>query len=607
MKLKELDKDVLSARLNKVLYSSRPVALKSMRIATGMATIAGLVVLILAFGFNVGQVNLHFLLQVTDVIFTIFVISYLIRLLYAFRRSEFLRSTRLEAVFISLILLNGISNIFFGDVLLTAVYEWLGGENYNLFYIEVIAFTLFIVLIFELARLGAFLGNVKINPSSAFVVSFVLIIAMGTGLLMLPAMTNAPGSMPLLDALFTSVSATCVTGLIVVDTATYFTFRGQMVILFLIQIGGLGIITFATFFASLLQSGGGFKQRDLIPDYLDTETISSARQLLNQIVFLTFFIEAISFFLIYFTWSGVEFNSTGEKIFFSVFHAVSAFCNAGFSVFSSGLYEPGVRDAYVLHIVVAFSFILGSLGFSTVQDVFSPRRLRDRLAHPWKDWRISTKISINMAVFLLVLGTVGFYFLEKDRILSDLNLLEALITSFFQSATTRTAGFNTADIAELAVPTLILMIALMIIGGAAGSTAGGIKTSTFYIIIASVYATSQGKSKLFIGNRYIPTKVISKSLSIFFYAATIILVGVFFLSVTEPGTDILDLTFEQVSAFGTVGLSTGVTGTLSAAGKVIIIISMFLGRIGTLTFAVALSQRSATENFKLPSANVMVG
>lgn len=607
MKLKQVNRDALSARLNKVLYSSRSVALKSMRIATGMATIAGLVVLILAFGFNVRQVNLHFLLQVTDVIFAVFVISYLIRFLYAFRRSEFLRSTRLEAVFISLILLSGLSNLFFGNFLLTAVYEWLGGENYNLFYIEVVAFTLFIVLIFELARLGAFLSDVKINPSSAFVVSFVLIIALGTGLLMLPAMTNAPGSMPLLDALFTSVSATCVTGLIVVDTATYFTFRGQMVILFLIQIGGLGIITFATFFASFLQSGGGFKQRDLVPDYLDAETISSARQLLNQIILLTFFIEGLSFFLIYFTWSGVEFNSTGEKIFFSVFHAVSAFCNAGFSIFSSGLYEPGVREAYILHIVVALSFILGSLGFSTIQDMFSPRRLRDRLVHPWKDWRISTKLSINMAVFLLILGAVGFYFLEKDRTLSHLNLSESLITSFFQSATTRTAGFNTADIAELAVPTLILMMALMIVGGASGSTAGGIKTSTFYIIIASVFATSQGKSKLFVSNRYIPTRVIYKSLSIFFYAATIILVGVFLLSITEPGTDILDLTFEQVSAFGTVGLSTGVTGTLSAAGKAIIIISMFLGRVGTLTFAVAISKRSATENFKLPSTNVMVG
>lgn len=608
MKLKRLNKDIISENLNRVLYDSRPMALKITRFVMSIATFGGLILLIYAYGFDPRKKNHDLLLQLTDLVFAIFVISYLVRLLYAFRRTEFFRSTYLEAIFIGLILLNGIINQFFGNFLMIALYQWLGGESYYLFYEQLITILLFAVLFLELGRIGASLGNIKINPPFAFVISFVIIIAMGTGLLMLPAMTTAPGGMPMLDALFTSVSATCVTGLIVVDTATFFTFRGQMVILFLIQIGGLGIITFATFFASFLKTGPGFKQRDLVPDYLDTETISSARQLLKQIVFLTFFIELISFFLIYFTWSGVEFSSTGEKIFYSAFHAISAFCNAGFSIFTGGLYEPGIDQAYLLHIAVAITLILGSLGFSTLKDIFSPQRLRDRLAHPWKEWKLSTKISINMAVFLLILGTIGFYFLERDRsTLSGLNLSEALIASFFQSATTRTAGFNTVDIAGLAAPTLILLISLMIIGGASGSTAGGIKTSTFYIIIASVLATSQGKSKLFIGNRYIPTQVIYKSLSIFFYAATIILIGVFFLSITEPETDILDLTFEQVSAFSTVGLSTGVTGTLSAAGKVIIIISMFLGRVGILTFAVALSRRKDNENFKLPSINLMVG
>lgn len=608
MKLKRLNKDVLSERINRFLYDSRPIVLKITRVIVSVAILGGFIVLTYAYGFDPRGQTLILLLQISDAIFTLLVLSYLIRWLYAFRRTEFLRSTRFEAVFIALIFINGIMNLFFNNFVLMTFFRWLGAENYYLFYEQFITIILFIILILELARIGASLGHIKINPSIAFVLSFVVIIVIGTILLMLPAMTTAPGGMPWLDALFTSVSATCVTGLIVVDTATYFTFRGQFVILLLIQTGGLGIVTFATFFASFLRSGVGFRHRDLIPDYLDTETVSSARTLLRQIVFLTFFIELLAFLLIFFTWSGIEFDSMGEKIFYSAFHAISAFCNAGFSIFTGGLYEPGIDRAYLLHIAIAVTLILGSLGFSTVQDIFSPQRLRDRLAHPWKEWRLSTKISVNVAAFLLVVGTIGFYFLEKGRsTLAELNLSEALIASFFQSATTRTAGFNTVDFTSLAPPTLILMMFLMFIGGNSGSTAGGIKTSTFYIIVASVITTSQGRSKLFIGNRYIPTEVIYKSLSIFFYAVATILIGVFCLSITEPETDILDLTFEQVSAFATVGLSTGVTGTLSAAGKVVIIITMFLGRVGILTFAVALSRRKANEDFKLPSANIMVG
>ena len=607
MKLKDINKDVVAERLNRVLYDSRSVALKVIRVVTSMTTFAGLFLLVYAYGYDLHEKNLALMLKGTDLVFTIFVVSYLLRLLYAFRRREFLKDTFVEGAFMGLIMLNGIINLFFGNLLLVSLYNWLGGASYYMFYEQVIVFLLFIGLMLELGRIGTSLGTIRINPSFAFVISFIVVIAIGTGLLMLPAMTTLPGSMPMLDALFTAVSATCVTGLIVVDTATYFTFRGQMIILLLIQIGGLGIVTFATFFASFLKAGPGFKQRDLVPDYLDTETISSARLLLRQIVFLTFSIEFISFLLIYFTWTGVTFDSVGQKLFYSVFHAISAFCNAGFSVFTNGLYEPGVNQAYLLHLVIAATFVVGSLGFAPVQDILSPWRLRDRLAHPWKDWRLSTKISVNVAVFLLVLGTFGFYMIEKNNVLAEMNISEALITSFFQSATPRTAGFNTVDFSALASPTLIMIMFLMFIGGGSGSTSGGIKTSTFYVIITSVLATSQGKSKLFLGKRYIPTIVIYKSLSIFFYSIAVILAGVFCLSITEPKTNVLALTFEQVSAFGTVGLSVGITSTLSAAGKVVILITMFLGRVGMLTFAVALSRRKSIEDYKLPSYNMMVG
>ncbi len=607
MKVRRLTKDFLSERLNKLLYDSRPAVLAVTRVVMTLATLSGLVLLVYMYGYNPHGKNLHHALAGIDVIFTVFVVSYLVRLLYAFRRMEYLRSTRFEAVLMAILTLNGIINLLLGNFLLVALYRWLGLESYDLFYEELVGLVLFFILMFELGRLGISLVKVSINPALLFLLSFLLIIGLGTGLLLLPSMTATPGRMTFIDALFTSVSASCVTGLIVVDTATYFTFRGQMVILILIQTGGLGIITFATFFASFLQAGTSFRQRDLVPDFLDTETISSARALLRQIFFLTFFIELLSFLLIYFTWNGFDFRSTGQKIFYSAFHAISAFCNAGFSLFTNGLYEPGIRQAYLLQMVIAATFVLSALGFSTIQDMFSPKNLRDRLAHPWKSWRLSTRISVNVAAFLLVLGTIGFYLLEQNHALAGLNLSESVVASFFQSATTRTAGFNTVDFAGLATPTLIMMIFLMFIGGGSGSPAGGIKTSTFYIIVASVLATSRGKAKLFVGNRFIPNNMVYKALSIFFYGVAVVLVGVFSLTVTEPETDSLDLAFEVVSAFGTVGLSTGVTGTLSAAGKVVIILCMFLGRVGTLTFAVALSRRVAKENFKLPRANLMVG
>ena len=473
-------------------------------------------------------------------------------------------------------------------------------------YRNFILLLLFASVLIELSRFSSRLTSLRISPNRAFLLSFVILIAGGTLMLMLPAMTTQAGSMPLLDALFTAVSASCVTGLIVVDTATYFSFRGQLVILLLIQVGGLGILAFAAFFASYLSGGFGLRQKMMIPDYFDNETLAASRSLLREIVFITFFIEGGTFFLLYFTW-GIPFDSLGQKLFFSAFHAVSAFCNAGFSLFTNGLYEEVVRSNYILHLVIAISLILGAIGFSPIRDIFSPRRLRDRLEHPWKDWMLSTRIAFNVSVVLLVIGTTLIFLLEQHNTLSEKNLTEALISSFFQSATTRTAGFNTVDIGQLAAPTLVVMMILMFIGGASASTAGGIKTSTFYLILMSVIAVSQGRSRVLLGKRYIPTDTLFKALSIFFYAIAINALGVLLLSVTEKDASMLALLFEQVSAFGTVGLSTGITGSLSSAGKIVIIISMFLGRVGILTFAIALSTRIQNENYKLPTANIMVG
>jgi trk system potassium uptake protein len=349
------------------------------------------------------------------------------------------------------------------------------------------------------------------------------------------------------------------------------------------------------------------KHQSMMKDVLSSESLHTAKDLLKQIIIITIIIEVVGFFMIYFTWGDVEFRSIGQKIFFSAFHAVSAFCNAGFSLYSDGLYEPAVRGAYILHLVIIGMVILGGIGFGTIQDLFYPSALKNRLDNPWKDWKTSTKIAVFTSGFLLILGMVIFYILEKDNTLKDMNFVEAVITSFFQSGTTRTAGFNTVDIGALRLPTLLIFVFLMFIGGSSGSVAGGIKTSTFYLIVVSVVATIRGKLKIEIGKRYISNSVLFKALSIFVFSATINFIGIFVLVINEPQIDFMRLAFEQISAFGTVGLSTGITSELSQPSLVMIIFSMFVGRVGTLTFALALSTRVSTQAYRYPKAHLMVG
>jgi Trk-type K+ transport system membrane component len=252
----------------------------------------------------------------------------------------------------------------------------------------------------------------------------------------------------------------------------------------------------------------------------------------------------------------------------------------------------------------------GSLGFSAIQDIFSPQKMRERLAMPWKQWSLGTRIAVNMTLFLTILGTVGFYFLEQGKpALEGKNTLEAIITSLFQSATTRTAGFNTVELglSTPSLPSYIMIIFLMFIGAAPGSTGGGIKTSTFLLLIMSAMANIQGKKTVDLGKRQIAQDVISRAFSIVAFAITYNFVCMFILAITQPNAPLLQLFFEQISAFATVGLSTGITGNLTEGSKIVIITSMYIGRVGTLTLALALSKKVISTSYKYPTAHVMVG
>lgn len=411
-----------------------------------------------------------------------------------------------------------------------------------------------------------------------------------------------------LDAVFTSASATCVTGLITLDTATHWTFKGQFIILILMQIGGIGILSFASFFTFFLRSGVGVKHQTMLQDLLSADSPMNTRTMLTQIVLYTLLIEGVGTLLIYSLWSpDIVFSGTGEKIFYSVFHAVSGFCNAGFALFSNGLMEAGIATSYLLHLVFVALIVLGGIGFPVLREMTDRHILRERMKKPWKQWSVGTTVAIYSTIILIVGGTVLYWFLEKDNTLLDHQGSGKLITALFQSVTARTAGFNTVDMATFTVPTYILFIFLMFIGASSGGTGGGIKTSTFFVILQSGLATIRGKQRVDLQGRTISQDLINKAYTLFIFGASFVLILVFGLSISEPDVPIIKLVFEAVSAFATVGVSAGVTGGLSVAGKVMIIIAMFFGRIGLLTLAFAISSPVESNKYQYPKAKLSIG
>ncbi len=597
-------------RLNALLYESRGPVLRLARAANILASLTALGLILYQSGFYLTNKHLLWTDRGMHLIYIVFAVSYFVRLLYNFRRWDFLKSTWFEGLLMAVIVASGISHYFFDHSLFRSLFRDLGVESYKEVYRLLLIGTMLYIVAVEFVKVSTFLNRLRLKPATTFLFSFLLLVLIGTGLLMLPRMTPGHGHLSFFDAIFTSTSASCVTGLIIVDTATAFTFKGQLVILILMQLGGIGMVSFATFFATFLKRGVGLKHQAMLQDIMATESLFSAKGLLRRVIGVTLTVEVVAAVCIYFTWGPeVHFESNGQRIFFSIFHSVSAFCNAGFSLFTNGLSEAGVQTSHLLHIIIAGAIILGGLGFSTIQDVFSVRKLRERLAMPWKDWLLSSKIAIYSSLLLITFGTIMFFVLERNNqgSIGEMGVMEQMVASLFQSVTTRTAGFNTVDFSALATPTLVLFIFMMFIGGSSGGTAGGIKTSTFMIISVSAIAAIRGRKVVQFSKRTISTELIYRALSIFVFAASFNLIMIFLLTITDGNQDILFLVFEQISAFGTVGLSCGITDDLSTGGQVLIMISMFVGRIGTLTLALALSSGAISNNYSYPTAHIMVG
>ena len=439
-----------------------------------------------------------------------------------------------------------------------------------------------------------------LSPAQLIVVSFAAAVAFGTLLLRLPIAHAEPGAIGWLEAFFTATSAVCVTGLVVVDTGSDFTTFGQAVILLLIQAGGLGILTAGTLLALIMGRRLGFRHRLNLQTQLSALQVGGVVRLVRTMLALVFGVELLGALLLYVPMAARE--GWGPGGWQAVFHSVSAFNNAGFSLYADSL-TSYVADP-VVNLVVMALVVLGGLGFVVVVNLIARYRQAERTPVS-----LHTKLALSATAVLIGAATVVILVLEwtNPLTLGALSWPTRLLAALFQAVTPRTAGFNTLDYSLMTEGALIITMALMFIGGNPGSTAGGIKTVTFVVLVGSAWSLSRGRGELDVFGRRIPLAIAVRAGVITLISFMIVAAGLTLLAITDPELGTLRLIFETFSAFGTVGLSMGLTPDLSPGGKLIVIALMFVGRLGPLTIALALVEAPPDTRIQHPAENVVVG
>lgn len=443
------------------------------------------------------------------------------------------------------------------------------------------------------------------SPTRVICGSFFLVITVGTILLMMPFSTRNMVATPFTDALFTATSATCVTGLIVYDTYSYWSTFGQAVILMLIQVGGLGLVTITTFFNIALGRKMGLRGLQIAQESINVGSIIDVTRLTKLVMVVCFSVEAVGA-LILATQFVPRFGADG--VFLSIFLAISAFCNAGFDLL--GRETPFISlteyngEPIVLYTIAAL-IVIGGLGFVVIHDIYNYRNSKKLMLH--------TKMVLIITATLIVVGALAFMALEWNNpaTMGNLSVEEKINASVFQSVTTRTAGFNSIDMGKMYGPTKALSIVLMFIGAAPGSTGGGIKVTTAAVIMVMVYGVISGQDDAIMFRRKIPKRAVYKAVSVVVLAVLAICISstILYSGLGTPEVAGVDAIFESVSAFATVGLSTGVTAEATVIGKLVLTFTMFLGRVGPVSFGLSVAARSAARSRKevIPEAKIMVG
>lgn len=567
--------------------------------------IFSLVSLISIIGFYISEQAINSLFLFTRIALILFISQEILRIIIIPQKLIHIRERWFELavsiLFLAILLLENSFLRYIGSILV----------NYSSIEIKSIALTaklVLLIIIFAIKSTRYFDSILKLNihPAGIFAISFVIIILIGTIFLILPKATVPGKTTSLLDALFTSTSAVCVTGLVVHNTAEHFSLFGQIIILILIQIGGLGVMTLTTFFAAFLSGGLSVRVRLLMRDYFNQLNLGNIYQLILKIFIFTITIEIIGasilFVLLYNPAESIE-----MQVFHSIFHSVSAFCNAGFSTYPAGMMENLVQSNYLYLSVISILIILGGLGFTVLLEIYGliTSRKKNLSLYIKNNLSISSKIVILTTAAIISIGTLTVFLLNLTT--GFLRDFSSLFHSFFIVVSSRTAGFNTFAIELMPVSIAFLIIFIMWIGASPGSTGGGIKTTTFAITTMSLINHILGKERLEFAHRQIDQSNIYTAYLVVIANIVSLSLGIFLLLLLEPSKEPFDLVFEAVSAASTVGLSRNVTPHLGDGGKIIIILLMFIGRVGFLNFFLAFYKPSKEPNYHYKKETIMVG
>jgi potassium uptake TrkH family protein len=574
-------------------YDARIAAIAGFAfILSGIASIA---ILILEFGFYYPE-DWSPVIRRTATLIVLYLIFYEI-LAFIFTHENhrvYLKGHKFEIAIVVAIIIQWLLR---EDIMRYFLIEGMTVDQAAILYLALNQIFLFLSNITRIIRRTHLSKMVTISPSMIFIISFLLVITVGWMLLMMPRSHRVP--IRAIDALFTVVSAVSVTGLSSISVPETLTRTGQVVLLIVIQIGGLGLMTLTSFFALSLTGKSSVSNQLIMKDLLSEESMGSVRHLIRSIAMITIWIEGMGALLLFLTDPQV-YPSYADRFFYSIFHSISAFCNAGFSIYPQGL--VGINSAAYLFVIMGL-IVFGGFGFPILREI---RQKLRALLDPGTRFSVSVKINLTMHAILISSGTLFYLLIESNYTLKDLSEAQAGLHSLFYSVTLRTAGFNTLPIEQMSVAMLTLSLFFMWIGASPASTGGGIKTSTFAIVFLHMINFARGRERLEIFHRTIAPISISRAFSTVLLSLTAIFATVFLLTLTESFR-FEDLLYECVSAFGTVGLSRGITSGLSDPGKLAICLLMLTGRIGLLTFVIALIPKSPTLSYRYPDEYVIVG
>lgn len=491
------------------------------------------------------------------------------------------------------------------------------GQSVNLPFYYNYRFVIAVILYVSIMEISGALVKIlskSVHPNLIFVVSFLSTITIGTALLMFPNSTyNGIG---FTDALFTATSATCVTGLVSVPFSETFTLSGQLIVLFLIQTGGLGVITITTFFAVFFTQGFTVNSEYVIKDIISGNRSSKLRSLVTRIITVTFIMELTGAVLIYIYTAPHLQMEQWEKIYFSVFHSISAFCNAGFSTMPQNLADPVLTHIGPLYLIVSVLIIFGGIGFPIFSNILRITGHRIKQAYMYirygkftrfvREWDMNSVIVLRTTAILIITGMTYLLLFEWNGILSQFSDEDKIIQAFFNSVTPRTAGFNSIDTSALKTVTLYMFLIFMWIGGAPQSTAGGIKVTTFALMIRNAAQLVRGSDRVEFHGREISALSVTRAFAAVVFSIITIVTAHIILVKINPDIEPLKLFFEIVSAIGTVGLSMGVTEELLPAGKIVITVLMFAGRVGIITLLSSFIRSNMQNRYRYPGADILI-